>query len=169
MQNKKIKNATECFCDGILFKSKLEKQAYKLFKSYGIQAKYEGVTYVLCEEFNPEHNLVTEGKRKTKGITYKQLVNKKEKIKAITYTPDFFFHADGANYIIEMKGKETEVFNIKFKLFRKLIENFTKIRKHETYVVALLHSIESLQEFIIKEGLNEKSKMANAFNGLTRM
>lgn len=38
--------------------------------------------------------------------------------RAITYTPDFAFTEAGRDVVVDVKGKETEVFRIKAKMFR---------------------------------------------------
>lgn len=90
--NKKVRNATPQVCDGIKFRSKLEVYCYTQLQKYGIQAEYEQYKYVI---FN--------------GFTYNT-----EKIRPITYTPDFV----GKTFIIECKGMMNQTFPLKWKMFK---------------------------------------------------
>ena len=54
----------------------------------------------------------------------KEFVPLSQNIRAITYTPDFV----GSNWIIETKGLETSDFKIKWKMFKKYIEEISEIK-----------------------------------------
>lgn len=113
--NKKIKNATFVEYRGITFKSKLEERMYKHLVSKGITPKYEAETYILSEKISPKVPFYN----RTKVRGFHRI---KGPISAITYTPDFTFDIDGLHVILEVKGKENDVFPVKRNLFRKLIE-----------------------------------------------
>ena len=83
-ENKKVRNATENVYDGITFKSKLETYVYKQLKAHNLKAEYEPIKFELIPSF----------------------VFCGEKIRAMTYTPDFV----GDYFIIEAKGKPNDVF-----------------------------------------------------------
>ena len=99
--------------DGIEFKSGLEAYMYTALKEAGIQAKYEGVSYQLIPSFD-FNNLSYERQSNGKG-EYKNRSGKK--IRSINYTPDF----TGNNFIIECKGRANESFPIRWKLFKKYV------------------------------------------------
>lgn len=101
--NKKIRNATPLTYDGITFRSKLEAFTYKKLLEIGIKPEYENEKFILIPAF-----------------TFQS-----EKIRAMTYTPDFIFkdHKD-ILHIVECKGFANDVFPYKWKIFKwRLKEN----------------------------------------------
>lgn len=112
MLNKKIKNATEITVDNIKFRSKLEEFTYRTFKESDIKLDYEKHKFILLPSFIFGNNSYENSK--SKGF-----INNTTKVRAITYTPDFVNLEK--RIIIECKGFATEVFNIKLKLFKYLI------------------------------------------------
>lgn len=90
--NKKVKNATPLVYDSIKFRSKLEVYCYRRLKESKIIAEYESKKFILQPAFTLDA----------------------EKIRPITYTPDFI----GNTFIIECKGMQTDSFKIKWKLFK---------------------------------------------------
>lgn len=110
--NKKIKNATEEVVDNIKFKSRLEAFTYNKFKENKINIDYEKHKYILQDSFYyPEECYVNSPK---KGFH-----NNDSKTRMITYTPDFV-NTD-YKFVIECKGFATPSFDIKFKMFKKLM------------------------------------------------
>ena len=93
-KNKKVQNAQPNSYNGINFKSKLETNCYKAIESVGIPLEYEKETFTLLEGF--EYN--------------------NEKFRPITYTPDFI--NDEHKIIIETKGYATDIFKLRWKLFK---------------------------------------------------
>jgi len=98
--------------DGIKFQSNLEVFCYKALKTAGLAFEYEPTTYTLIPSF------------KSIGVSYeadkrsgKLLTPKSQNLQSIKYTPDFVGH----NWIIETKGAQTDVFNMRFKLFKKYL------------------------------------------------
>ena len=95
--NKKVKNATKVDYNGISFRSKLEVYTYKKLKENNIKAKYEKVKFILVEPFSYKEN----------------------KIREMSYTPDFV----GEDFIIECKGRPNDAFPLKWKLFKYYLYN----------------------------------------------
>src|SRR3990167_11278725 len=121
-KNKKIKNATTLEYDGIKFKSKLEAFCYRHLKENGIEAEYEKNTYVLIPAF--EYN--------------------GEKVRQCTYTPDFVNKHEG--FVIEIKGFANDVFPIKWKMFKYLLNSLKSkyklyLPKNQSEVLSVIQSI----------------------------
>ena len=104
--------------DGINFASGLEKYMYQALKKAKIKAEYEGKTYVLQESFAFE---VDSYERQANGKG--DLVNRgQKKILNIKYTPDFI----SDSFIIECKGRANESFPIRWKMFKKYVNDNLK-------------------------------------------
>ena len=86
--------------DGIKFASGLEKYMYMALKKAKIKAKYE-------RQGNGKGELVNRGCKK---------------ILPIKYTPDFI----SDSFIIECKGRANESFPMRWKLFKKYVNNHLK-------------------------------------------
>lgn len=114
--NKKILNATPTKVAGIQFKSQLEGRIYKALKSLGIDAEYEKKTFTLSPKIKT--TVPAYYRTKQKGF-HKMPVTSL----AITYTPDFTFVLNGIYVIMEVKGKENDVYPLKRNLFRKVLES----------------------------------------------
>ena len=112
-ENKKIKNAKECTFNGITFKSQLEYNFYKTLRAAGLNPDYELMKFVLMEGFKPTVPFFNRSKSKVFRLDM-------QKIRDITYTPDFTFMHKDKLIIIEAKGKENDVYTIKKKLFSKV-------------------------------------------------
>ena len=104
--------------DGIQFASGLERYMYLALKKAKIKAKYEGETYVVQEGFEFTQSAY-EKQSNGKG-EYKNRGNKK--ILPVKYTPDFV----GKNFIIECKGRANESFPMRWKLFKKYVNDNLK-------------------------------------------
>ena len=104
--------------DGIKFASGLEKYMYIALKKAKIKAKYEGQTYVVQEGFmfnNESYERQSNGKG--------ELVNRGcKKILPIKYTPDFV----SDTFIIECKGRANESFPLRWKMFKKYVNDNLK-------------------------------------------
>ncbi len=111
--NKKVINAKTIVCDNISFKSKLELYAYKKLKEANLEFQYESKTFTLWEGFKPTN--VSYFKPNSDNL----MVINNTKVQNTTYTPDFV----GNGWIIEVKGKENDIYPLKCKMFRKLIED----------------------------------------------
>ena len=102
--------------DSITFASGLEKYMYQALKKAKIKADYEGRTYTLIEGFDFESSSY-ERQSNGKG----QFVDRgNKKILPIKYTPDFV----GKDFIIECKGRANESFPIRWKLFKRFINDW---------------------------------------------
>ena len=104
--------------DGITFASGLERYMYQVLKKAKIKAKYEGKTYTVQEGFvfkNESYERQSNGKG--------ELVNRGcKKILPIKYTPDFI----SDSFIIECKGRANESFPMRWKLFKKYVNDNMK-------------------------------------------
>ena len=104
--------------DGIQFASGLEKYMYIALKKAKIKAKYEGETYVIQEGFEFK-NESYERQSNGKG----QMVNRgSKKVLPIKYTPDFI----SDSFIIECKGRANETFPLRWKMFKKYVNDNLK-------------------------------------------
>ena len=104
--------------DGIKFASGLEKYMYIALKKAKIHAEYEGATFVLQEDFNFE---IDSYERQANGKG--DMVNRgQKKIQSIKYTPDFI----SSSFIIECKGRANESFPIRWKMFKKYVNDNLK-------------------------------------------
>ena len=101
--------------DGITFASGLEKYMYQALKKAKIKALYEGETFELVEGFDftfDSFERCSNGKGDYKNRGNKKVLN-------ITYTPDFI----GKGFVIETKGRANESFPLRWKLFKKLMND----------------------------------------------
>jgi|TARA_R100000700_G_scaffold13165_1_gene18574 hypothetical protein len=119
-KNKKgrVKNVQSTKIDGIEFRSRLEAFTYAELKKEGIKFDYEKEKFVLLDKLKYEG--VSIEKRKKKGkLVFDQALSS---IRSTTYLPDFTNLKDG--WIIEVKGLKSDVFNLKWKLFKHyLVKN----------------------------------------------
>ena len=104
--------------DGITFASGLERYMYQALKKAKIHAEYEGCTFTLQEGFmfnNESYERQSNGKG--------DLVNRGcKKILPIKYTPDFV----SDSFIIECKGRANESFPMRWKMFKKYVNDNLK-------------------------------------------
>jgi len=104
--------------DGINFASGLEKHMYIALKKARIKAAYEGETFTLVDGFMFESSAY---ERQANGKN--EMVDRgNKKILPIKYTPDFI----GDDFIIETKGRANESFPMRWKLFKKYINEHRK-------------------------------------------
>lgn len=92
----RVRNATKVDKYGLHFRSKLECYTYEAFMNAGIPVEYEPKHFTLLEKF--EYN--------------------KEKIRSITYLPDFIGTYKGKKFIVECKGLIGDSFPLRYKLFK---------------------------------------------------
>ena len=95
--NLKVRNATKVEVDGIKFRSKLEARAYQRLKDEGFNFEYEIETYCIIDKFEFQD----------------------QKIRAITYTPDFI--DKDRRIIIEIKGFSNDSWTLREKLFKRFL------------------------------------------------
>ena len=104
--------------DGITFASGLEKYMYIALKKEKIHADYEGATFELQQGFVFN---VDSFERQSNGKG--EMVNRgQKKILNIKYTPDFV----SDSFIIECKGRANESFPIRWKMFKKYVNDNLK-------------------------------------------
>ena len=104
--------------DGIQFASGLEKYMYQALKKSKVQATYEGATFVLQEGF-----IFNVDSFERQGNGKGDMVNRgQKKILNIKYTPDFV----SDSFIIECKGRANESFPIRWKMFKKYVNDNLK-------------------------------------------
>lgn len=118
--------------DGLKFDSKNEVAVYKHLKNEGFEVLREPVKYVLWEGCKPTVPFYNINKR-TKVLELDM-----DKLRNITYLPDFQISYAGYTIIIEVKGKENDVFPVKKKLFRKLLESREKVMYFELNTIRQL-------------------------------
>ena len=104
--------------DGITFASGLEKYMYQALKKAKIKALYEGATFELQKAFMFN---IDSFERQSNGKG--DMVNRgQKKILNIKYTPDFV----SDSFIIECKGRANESFPIRWKMFKKYVNDNLK-------------------------------------------
>ena len=104
--------------DGITFASGLEKYMYQAVKKAKIKALYEGATFELQKGFMFN---IDSFERQSNGKG--DMVNRgQKKILNIKYTPDFV----SDSFIIECKGRANESFPIRWKMFKKYVNDNLK-------------------------------------------
>lgn len=96
----RVKNATAVDAYGLHFRSKLELYTYEAFMKAGIPVKYEPKHFTLLPKF-----------------TYLD-----EKIRPITYLPDFIGKYKDQSFVIECKGLLGESFPLRAKLFKHYLQ-----------------------------------------------
>ena len=102
--NKKVINATAVSQDGINFRSKSERTMYNLLKESGLKFWYESEPITLLEGFYPLP-------------WYEGTKEHTEKIRKMTYTPDFIVEKNNHHFVLEVKGMPTDRYVVKRKLF----------------------------------------------------
>lgn len=103
----RVKNATKVNKYGIDFKSKLECYTYEALMNAGITAKYEPKHFTLLNKFEYMG----------------------EKIRPITYLPDFLGNYGKKKFVIECKGLIGDSFPLRYKLFKHYLKRHKSNRK----------------------------------------
>lgn len=96
----RVRNATKVDKYGIHFRSKLECYTYEAFMNAGINVKYEPKHFVLLNKFEYLG----------------------EKIRPITYLPDFIGKYKDYKFIVECKGLMGDSFPLRYKLFKHYLK-----------------------------------------------
>ena len=107
----RVKNATKVDKYGIHFRSKLECYTYEALINAGIKVKYEPKHFTLLNKFEYLG----------------------EKIRPITYLPDFIGAYKNKKFIIECKGLIGDSFPLRFKLFKYYLKRHKS--KYKCYLV----------------------------------
>ena len=104
--------------DGIKFASGLEKYMYIALKNAKIKAVYEGATFELQKGF-----MFDVDSYERQGNGKGTMINRgQKKILNIKYTPDFV----SDSFIIECKGRANESFPLRWKMFKKYVNDNLK-------------------------------------------
>ena len=104
--------------DGIKFASGLEKYMYMALKKAKISAIYEGAVFELQEGF-----MFDVDSYERQGNGKGAMINRgQKKILNIKYTPDFV----SDSFIIECKGRANESFPLRWKMFKKYVNDNLK-------------------------------------------
>jgi hypothetical protein len=97
------------FVDGIKFQSGLEAYTYKKLKEAGIPFEYEKRSFTIVEGFTATVS--------SWESLRKKFVSRQDRIRPITYKPDFTCPDMG--WVIEVKGRANELFPMRWKLFKR--------------------------------------------------
>ena len=121
MENKKVKNATKHEYNGIVFKSGLEVETYKVLMDEGFNPEYEKHTYELQKTklFPTPHYTLYKDRKLHKAVWGLN----KYKIIGMKYTPDFVFNIDSTMIVVEVKGYSNDRYPYQKKLFFKWLED----------------------------------------------
>lgn len=111
----RIKNVKATNVDGIKYRSRLEAFTSIELRKSKIKFNYEKEKFVLMDKFKYEGVSIEKRKRKGK-LVYDQ---SPQSVRSITYVPDFTNLKQG--WIIEVKGLKSDVFNVKWKLFKQYL------------------------------------------------
>ena len=120
----RVKNATKVDKYGLHFRSKLECYTYEAFMKAGIPVEYEPKHFTLLNKF--EFN--------------------KEKIRAITYLPDFIGNYKNNKFVVECKGMITESFPLRWKLFKYYLKRHRS--KYKCYMVRNHKQVDEMTNYI---------------------
>ena len=123
----RVKNATAVDKYGLHFRSKLELYTYEAFMEAGIPVKYEPKHFTLLPKFSYLG----------------------EKIRPITYLPDFIGRYKDKKFIIECKGLLGESFPLRAKLFKYYLQRHRS--KMRYYIVRNHKQVDELIETIKNE------------------
>ena len=146
---RRVQNANPMEYDGIRFKSMLEVTTYKTLVQEGFTPEYEKHPYLIWEGFIPTVPFFTKNtlRRKNKHcipLSGNTMIVRKP-LNGIVYVPDFYFEYKGKKVIVEVKGFKTQLFDMKFKMFRKHIEEQPD---KDAYIIWEIHTKKQLLECI---------------------
>ena len=146
---RRVRSANPMEYNGIQFKSQLEVMTYKTLMQEGLNPEYEKHPYLIWEGFIPTIPFYTKNtlKRKDKRCTplSRNTMMAHKPVNGIVYMPDFYFEYEGKKVLIEVKGFETEIFKMKFKMFRKYLEEQPD---KDAYIIWEIHTKKQLLECI---------------------
>lgn len=129
------------------FKSGLELYAYTKLTEAGVEFEYEPYKIVLFPAFKTKVISIERQKKK------KELIECKQNVLPITYTPDFV----GKDWIIETKGRRTPDFDLKWKMFKKVSKKkYLYMPTNQKEVDACIVIINGLHKRILLESENLK-------------
>ena len=120
----KVRNATKVDAYGLHFRSKLELYTYEAFMKAGIPVKYEPKHFTLLPKF--------------------EIFG--ERVRAITYLPDFIGRYKKRTFVVECKGLMGDSFPLRWKLFKHYLKR--KRSKMRYYIVRNHKQVDELIESI---------------------
>lgn len=137
--NKKIRGAKKHIVGDLVFRSKLEVDCYKKLIDSTIPFIYEdnklnifelsNLSNVVFLQPNSENNLVI-----------------KERVRPITYTPDFTLYPEkGIIIIVEAKGFPNDVYPLKRKL---ILSYLNDIKDGNKYIFAEVRNVKQIEQLI---------------------
>lgn len=121
----RVKNATKVDAYGLHFRSKLELYTYEAFMKTGIPVLYEPKHFELLPKFEYLG----------------------EKIRPITYLPDFIGKYNGLRFIVECKGLMGDSFPLRYKLFKHYLKRHRSNAK--LYLVRNHKQVDEMVEDIL--------------------
>lgn len=145
MSNKKVKNAQSIVIDNIKFKSKLEGYCYQQLKEVGLSPKYEPIKVTLLSGFIPDRVKIITPKKKGSGYNLLHYCNK---IRDITYTPDFMVKYKDNWIFIETKGKPNDSYPLKKKMFLKYCQDVLSKKVNKNIVFMEPHNQKQVKECV---------------------
>lgn len=144
--NKRVVNATAVSEDNIKFRSKAERTMYNLLKDSGLEFRHEPAAIELLKGFYPTHPW------------YEWTEERSNKVRSITYTPDFVVDGKCNTYIIEVKGFITDRYPLKRKMLLHLMQSHTSLIFFEVHTKRdMLFCIDRIKE-IENEHTNTENK-----------
>lgn len=144
--NKRVVNATAVSEDNIKFRSKAERTMYNLLKDSGLEFRHEPAAIELLKGFYPTHPW------------YEGTKERSNKVRSITYTPDFVVDGKCNTYIIEVKGFITDRYPLKRKMLLYLMQSHTPFKFFEVHTKRdMLFCIDRIKE-IENEHTNTENK-----------
>lgn len=130
----KVRNATKVDAYGLHFRSKLELYTYEAFMKAGIPVLYEPKHFELLPKFEYLG----------------------EKIRPITYLPDFIGKYNGFRFIVECKGLMGDSFPLRYKLFKHYLKKHRS--KAKCYLVRNHKQVDEMIEDILMHNNYGKDK-----------
>jgi hypothetical protein len=131
----RVKNATKVDAYGLHFRSKLELYTYEAFMKAGIPVLYEPKHFELLPKFEYLG----------------------EKIRPITYLPDFIGKYNGLRFIVECKGLMGDSFPLRYKLFKHYLKKHRC--KAKCYLVRNHKQVdEMIEDILMHNNHGENSK-----------
>jgi hypothetical protein len=121
--NTKRVNAKKVFYEGIQFQSGLEKSMYVFFINNGFEINktffYENDKAILVDTFKCANEIWVNSPIK------KSFVKLRDTVRSMTYKPDFSSHPKlkDCTWIVETKGRMSDSFPLRFKLFKQWLVN----------------------------------------------
>ena len=130
----RVRNATKVDAYGLHFRSKLELYTYEAFMKAGIPVLYEPKHFELLPKFEYLG----------------------EKIRPITYLPDFIGKYKGFRFIVECKGLMGDSFPLRYKLFKHYLKKHRS--KAKCYLVRNHKQVDEMIEDILMHNYGEDKK-----------